>query len=650
MKTLSTFLALVLVTFFSFSQTTPPPEDVPELSLEELMNIKISVSKTNLSLRETPAIISVITRKEIRNMGARDLMDVLNQIPGLNFGVDIQNVVGAGMRGNWGHEGKILLLIDGLEMNEILFSTTQFGQHYDIKNIDRIEIIRGPGSSIYGGYAELGVINIITQTGNITKSISMSTQAGMGADAMHRADVGFTIGNGTEDFNYSVSGYVGAGIRSPFDYVDIDGNSSNFKNNSALKPMMFNANINKKNLTLRLIYDGYKIETTDQYGPIEPKDEISFNQLFGEVKYKIQASEKFFITPRLGFKTGSPWFVEADGTLPYEINATRLSPVINMDWAASENFQVVAGFDSYFDKGEYTGDDTDPYFGNSNNVNYSNVGVFAQGVYKTSFANLTVGARVDNHSEFGSAFSPRIGLTKIMNKFHAKLLYSRAFRAPAIENINLYPDIIPEKTGVAELEIGFKPNNNNFITLNFYDITIDDPIVFEGKNNVYLNFDKAGSRGFELEYRINSNWGYITANYAYYTAQDKNKVSLYADSTKLERVLALPSGRVNVLSSINLSKSLSINPSLNYIGKRGGITSKGVSDKNVYTEFDSQFFFNLYLRYNKGNFDGGIGIYDLLDEKQFYIQPYASGHTPLPGLGREFFIKLAYKIPFTVKE
>lgn len=650
MKTLFTFLALVLVTTFSYSQTTPPPEDVPELSLEELMNIKISVSKTDLSIRETPAIISVITRKEIQNMGARDLMDVLNQIPGLNFGVDIQNVVGAGMRGNWGHEGKILLLIDGLEMNETLFSTTQFGQHYDIKNIDRIEIIRGPGSSIYGGYAELGVINIITQTGNLTKGVSVQTQAGMGADAMHRADVGFTIGNGTEDFNYSVSGYVGSGIRSPFDYVDVNGDAASFKNKSALKPMMFNANINKKNLTMRLLYDGYSVETVDQFGLIEPKDEIAFNQLFGEVKYKIQASEKFSITPRVGFKTGSPWFVKESGTYPYEIKATRISPVVNLDWAASENFQLVAGFDSYFDKGEYTGDGVTDYFGTSNSVNYSNIGVFAQGVYKTSFANLTLGARMDNHSEFGSAFSPRIGITKMMDKVHVKLLYSRAFRAPAIENINFNPDITPEKTGVAELELGFKPNNNNFITVNFFDITIDDPIVYEGSANTYLNFDEAGSRGFEVEYRINARWGYITANYAYYTAKDKNKVALYADPTEEARVLGLPSGRVNVMSSITLSDAWSINPSLNYIGKRAGITSIDVSDNYVYSEFDAQFFFNLYLRYTKGNFDGGIGVYDLLDEKQFFVQPYASGHTPLPGLGREFLIKLTYKIPFAAKE
>lgn len=107
----------------------------------------------------------MITAEEIKNLRSRDLIDVLNLVPGMNFGVDVQGVVGISSRGNWAHEGKILVLLDGQEMNEILFSSTQFGQRYDISQIEKIEIIRGPGSSIYGGYAELGVINIITKGG-----------------------------------------------------------------------------------------------------------------------------------------------------------------------------------------------------------------------------------------------------------------------------------------------------------------------------------------------------------------------------------------------------------------------------------------------------------------------------------------------------
>ncbi|HEX7413290.1 MAG TPA: TonB-dependent receptor plug domain-containing protein, partial [Bacteroidia bacterium] len=134
--------------------------------LEKLINSLISVaSKKPLNVRESPSIVTLVTADEIKNSGARDLVDVLRLVPGIDFGMDVEGVVGIGMRGNWAHEGKVLLLLDGQEMNEILYATTQFGNHFPIDQIKKIEIIRGPGSAIYGGYAEYGVINIVTKQG-----------------------------------------------------------------------------------------------------------------------------------------------------------------------------------------------------------------------------------------------------------------------------------------------------------------------------------------------------------------------------------------------------------------------------------------------------------------------------------------------------
>lgn len=133
------------------------------LSLEELMDVNVSVaSQTPMTNREAPGIITVITQDEIKKSGANDLLEILKKVPGFDFGVDIQGVVGIGVRGNWANEGKVLLLWDGLEMNEDLYSTLQFGGHYSTEMINRIEIIRGPGSAMYGGNAEYAVINIIT--------------------------------------------------------------------------------------------------------------------------------------------------------------------------------------------------------------------------------------------------------------------------------------------------------------------------------------------------------------------------------------------------------------------------------------------------------------------------------------------------------
>ncbi|MGZ4060958.1 MAG: TonB-dependent receptor plug domain-containing protein, partial [Bacteroidia bacterium] len=104
--------------------------------LEKLINSLIGVASIKpLSGRESPSIVSLITEEEIKNSGARDLMDILNMVPGIDFGVDVEGVVGIGMRGNWAHEGKVLLLLDGQEMNEGLFGTTQFGNHIPVDQI-----------------------------------------------------------------------------------------------------------------------------------------------------------------------------------------------------------------------------------------------------------------------------------------------------------------------------------------------------------------------------------------------------------------------------------------------------------------------------------------------------------------------------------
>src|SRR5688500_12320505 len=100
----------------AIAQEEPPAvqeeKDYFALSLEELMSIPVSVaSKSELTVRESPGIISVITEQEIKNSGARDLIDVLSLIPGVQFGGDVQGVAGMGIRGNWAYEGKVLVLL-----------------------------------------------------------------------------------------------------------------------------------------------------------------------------------------------------------------------------------------------------------------------------------------------------------------------------------------------------------------------------------------------------------------------------------------------------------------------------------------------------------------------------------------------------------
>ena len=84
-----------------------PAQAYDSLSLEDLMNIKITVASIKeLTPRQSPGIITYITAEDIRNLGARDLMEVLRHVPGFEFGTDVEGIIGLGVRGNWAHEGK----------------------------------------------------------------------------------------------------------------------------------------------------------------------------------------------------------------------------------------------------------------------------------------------------------------------------------------------------------------------------------------------------------------------------------------------------------------------------------------------------------------------------------------------------------------
>src|SRR3954471_7742222 len=88
-----------------------PAQGLADLSLEDLLNTPTTVASSKATkLRETPGVVTVVTRDEIRASCAADLIDVLMLVPGFTFGVDVIGAVGVAFRGNWGHEGKVLLL------------------------------------------------------------------------------------------------------------------------------------------------------------------------------------------------------------------------------------------------------------------------------------------------------------------------------------------------------------------------------------------------------------------------------------------------------------------------------------------------------------------------------------------------------------
>lgn len=169
-----------------------------ELSLEELMNITItSVSKKPQDLSTAAAAVFVISQEDIKRSGARVLPEVFRMVPGFSVGKLDGNKWGVSSRGFNGRlSNKLLVLIDGRTMYNSLFSGV-FWETHDIplNDIERIEVIRGPGATLYGSNAVNGVINIITKNAKNTQGTEVTVGSGSEEQGIGQVRHGGKIGD-----------------------------------------------------------------------------------------------------------------------------------------------------------------------------------------------------------------------------------------------------------------------------------------------------------------------------------------------------------------------------------------------------------------------------------------------------------------------
>ena len=155
--------------------------ELADLSLQELANIEVtSVAKKEQKLSQAPAAIFVLTQEDIRRSGATSLPEVLRLVPGLQVArLDAHEwaISARGFNGRWSN--KLLVLVDGRTVYTPSFS----GVYWDVQDmmlddIERIEVIRGPGATMWGANAVNGIINILTKPGRDTLGGLAETEAG----------------------------------------------------------------------------------------------------------------------------------------------------------------------------------------------------------------------------------------------------------------------------------------------------------------------------------------------------------------------------------------------------------------------------------------------------------------------------------------
>ena len=188
----------------AIAQESPGSRDLGDLSIEELMNESVtSVSKREQKLSQVAAAIFVINQEDIRRSGALNIPDLLRMVPGLDVAQINANTWAISARGfNHQFSDKLLVLIDG----RAVYQPTSDGVYWDtqdvpLEDIERIEVIRGPGATLWGSNAVNGVINVITKQAKDTQGALATAGGGTHDRAFGASQYGGKIG---EDASYRV--------------------------------------------------------------------------------------------------------------------------------------------------------------------------------------------------------------------------------------------------------------------------------------------------------------------------------------------------------------------------------------------------------------------------------------------------------------
>lgn len=635
------------------------PNELLKLIRQKEEEEKVSVASfKETSLRESPGIISIITETEIKNSGARDLIDILRMVPGLHFAHNYENAIGLAVRGNWAEEGKFLLLVDGNIFNENSFGTVVFGMRIPVSQIKRIEIVRGAGSAIYGGLAELCVINVITQSPNMKSFVDAQANIGISEGRSSRSGISadlFQAYQGNTDVHLSIASQ--RGNRSNRTFTDTQNRFINYGDSTGTNTTFINMGLNHKNLHTKFIYSNYEYENLNNL-------QVNFRDYIFSGLYDWQVSKNLTIRPKATYRALRSWWYQDYQGLPpvnvaiydgYRTLNERYTGSLTANYSFNEDINIALGTELFSENARYT-NQVSSFPGGLRKRTFNNIAAFGELSINSKIANLTTGLRYDDNSAVEPAFVPRVAVTKAMKKWHVKALYSASFKAPTIQNITFSIDesIRPERTTMLEMELGYKFNEKISINTNIFDINIKNPIVYfidrttfdEG----YANLAQTGSRGIEVDFKSKMNWGYINLNYSYYLPnynQTPNyQVILPNGDLDNTRYLGISNHKVTLNACLNLPEQRwKFNTTLMYFSDKYTYLFYTNSPDLVLTAFRPELHCNLAFHYKiTEDLNVMLAGYNILGQNLWFINPYNSGDNPVPEQRQELLLRLSYKI------
>lgn len=674
---LRTWILTALTTLLSFPATANLDDRLERylaMSLEELMELTITIStSTPQSLARAPAVVTVITAEDIRATSAGNLAELLQSVPGIyvrasHFGY--RPLIH--FRG--GNANQTLLMVNGSPMKDLTWGFGIFWKGLPASIIDRIEIIRGPGSALFGSDASGGVINVITKS-----AVGVNhSEIGLRHGSFDTSALSFQHGDHWAGFDLTLTGELSR-TNGHAPLIQSDAQSlydQQTGNSSSYAPARARYDWQNHDLRLSLAHGAWRVlgDYTRHRdlaigltggGLLDPTTRASDYRRSLQLRHdQEQLNDHWGLHAEfgyldLGYHSGNGFQERPPG---HQVGTT-LYPhgVINQMIAHERRWNGelsthYRGFNSHSLRlgGGYiwqaptrvehrTSDPQNPLQLNDHSgtaaafipqhrreVYY----LFLQDIWKINERwELTSGARYDRYSDFGGTFNPRLALVwQTTPQLNTKLLYGQAFRAPSY--YELYaptshsqpnPHLQPERSETWELAFGYTPMRNLRLGLNLYHFVQQDLIApAQGR---FANTGQHTTRGLELETQWQASEALrLAASYsAHYQEQ-----SPY-------RSLFVPQRTLYLRSDWSLSPAWNWNLQLNWSGPRPR------SEHDPRPTLAANGLLDTTLRYAPNNrWEFAATIRNLLDQDAREFTGRAiPNDLPLPG--RNVYAELRYR-------
>lgn len=510
--------------------------------------VVVTASKMEEHVDKTVATTTVITQSDIQQIGARNLLDVLRLVPGIGI---TQNQIGLreieirGVKTFLSEKVQIMLNGHPLDHNLQNAGSNWVYDDLPVDTIKRVEVVRGPGSALYGANAFLAVINVITQ--NAKDLNGLQTSAGWGSfdTQQYRASWGKQFNNSAEaalHFNFTDTNGIGSPI--PADSLSLQGLNSAAPGKSQLAEGRYD-------LEWQLGYQDFKLDgryINKKEGTFfgassilsDSRTQQGYDDYFLRLSRSWNVNDDFTLDAQIFhdfFSYDNVWQTASTQFLRAGLHDTRTGGEIQANYHISDTQAVISGF-SYAK--EQQGNLIDemgpdpahltPTVSTTEERTRQRWGVYVEDVWDPlKNVRMTVGARYDRYSDFGGTFNPRMGFNwEFIKNYSLKFSYGTAYRAPAFGELSIVnnpvllgnPALKPEEVKTFETGIIAHPVKGLTAQATYYHSAINQLILQTFGQTTLLRYDNNGSlvsEGVELETRYdfdsNLQGSYVSANY-----------------------------------------------------------------------------------------------------------------------------------------